>query len=293
MKTVFRLLSVSLCLVIALVPASGATSGPGGFSDPSPQATAGSLIILSEPSGSSVYIDGLSRGTTPVTFNNLVAGSHTVLIDHTGYYEWRSEVPVPAAGTRTISATLSPLNSGGVGSIYVSSEPGGALVTIDGNPAGKTPSGGSLILSTIPVGQHTISLALGGYLTQTLTTAVSENTVSTVSVSLPTAPPAPGNGELSVSSTPAGANVYLDTVFTGTTPLTLPDVAEGRYLITVSLEGYQEYSASVQVNTGSSTVVDAALSPLTPSPTPKSGLPAIVALVALVVCCTVAARRLS
>lgn len=262
------------------------------FADLSGPTTTGSLYIISDPAGSSIYLDSLYLGTTPASLKGLTSGTHVLQLDHYGYYDWTSTVTVPNGRTATVSGTLSPLPAGTTGSIYVSSSPGGASVTIDGNPAGQTPSTGSLKLGSIPPGEHTLSLTLGGYQTQTVSSTAQINTVSEVSVHLDPVAPAPGNGELVISSTPPGANVFLDNIFTGVTPLTLASVPAGEHLVSVRLDGYQEYLSAAQVDTGASTTVAARLIPGTPAPT-RSALPGVITALALVAGCVLAARRLS
>ncbi|MDD1693160.1 MAG: PEGA domain-containing protein, partial [Methanoregula sp.] len=191
--------------------------------------TAGALYVISTPSGSNVYLDSAYKGTTPVTLNNLASGTHILQVDHAGYYDWKSTVEVPAGGTRTVDATLNPMPSATTGWLYVSSSPGGASVTLDGNAMGETPSSGSLKLNNIAVGTHTVVLTRPGYQQYSTTTTVSANTVTEVSAILQPTTTSSGTGGLSVTSTPPGANVYIDNAFVGITPLTLSSVATGTH----------------------------------------------------------------
>lgn len=245
-----------------------------------PHVTTGSLYVLSTPAGSNIYLDAAYKGTTPLTISNIAAGTHILEVDHAGYYDWKSTVDVPAGGTRTIDATLNPMPSSTTGWIYVSSSPGGASVTLDGTIMGETPSSGSLKLNNIATGTHAVVLNRPGYRQYTATVSVSANTVTEVSALLqPTAAPT-GTGGLTVTSTPAGANVFLDNAFVGISPLTLPDVAAGTHTVSMKLDGYQEYSVSTQVNSGAVSTVSAALTKVTP--TPKSSPAPIVAGVAII-----------
>jgi len=239
-----------------------------------PQARTGSLYITSDPAGSSVFLDGLYQGITPLRLGSLTSGTHTLQLDHTGYYDWRSPVTVPAGGTTTITGTMNPLPASNTGWIYVSSSPGGAAVTIDGNPAGQTPVNGALELSNIPVGVHSVSIELGGYQSYLTTSAVIANTVSEVSIALQPTAPASGSGSVAVQSAPPGANVFLDNSFIGVTPLTLPDVPAGSHIVTVQLAGYAPYSASVEVAAGTTSTVSAPLSAATPA-APATSAPLI------------------
>lgn len=84
--------------------------------------------------------------------------------------------------------------------------------------------------------------------------------------------PAPANGSISVSSIPPGANVYLDGVNKGLTPLVLKNVENGKHAISVRLAGYGEYTDSVVVSADSPTV-SARLIAL-PAATPETMVPA-------------------
>ncbi|MFA4876226.1 MAG: PEGA domain-containing protein [Methanoregula sp.] len=251
--------------------------------------TSGSLYIISQPTNSNVYVDGVYRGITPITLNNVAATTHIVQLDHAGYYDWKSTVEVPAGGTRTVDGTLNPMPVSSSGWIYVSSSPGGAAVTIDGVSSGQTPASGSLKLNNIPVGSHTVGLSLAGYQPYSVGVTVSANTVTEVNKILQPISPVSGKGSLSVSSTPSGANVFLDNNFIGITPLTVHDVTAGDHLLTLRLEGYQDYSTTTQVNAGATSTVSAALVGTTP--TPKSPLLVITVLGSLLVTLLVMRRR--
>lgn len=248
----------------------------------SPIDTSGSLYILSDPTNAKVVLDGLYRGNTPLTLNNLASGTHIVELDHPGYYDWKSTVVVPAGGTKTVSGTLNPMPVSNVGWVYVSSSPGGALVTFDGTNYGQTPGSGSLKLNNIGVGDHTVTLTLTGYKSYTTKVNVNANTVSEVSALLQPTEPKSATGGLSVSSTPSGANVLIDNNFVGITPLTLKEVPAGSHVVTVELTGYQDYEITTQVNAGATSTVAAGLSPVV-LPIQKSGTIPLMACGALLV----------
>lgn len=252
--------------------------------------TTGSLYIMSSPSNADVTLDGVYKGRTPLTLHNLAATSHVLQLDHAGYYDWKSTVEVPAGGTRTISGTLNPIPASNTGWIYVSSSPGGATVSLDGNTKGQTPYSGSLKLETIQAGDHTVALSLSGYQPFTTTTMVLANTVSEVSAILQPAAPVSAKGGLSVTSMPAGANVFLDNNFIGISPLTLNDVSAGSHVVTLKLEGYADYSSTTQVNAGAISTVSAGLSPAE-QPTQKSGTVPIMVCGALAIIGMLAIRK--
>lgn len=256
----------------------------------SPLDTFGSLYVVSTPSGASIYLDTIYEGRTPMTITHLAAGKHSLELDLTGYYDWRSTVSVPSGGTNTVSATMQPMPSSTVGWVYVSSSPGGAEVTLDGRAVGQTPAAGSLKLNNIAAGSHTVSLSLAGYAPYTEPVSVSPNTVSEVNAILQPSAPAKTTGALSVSSEPAGAQVLLDDAFVGITPLTLDSVTTGTHSVIIRMNGYQDYTTSTPVNAGATSTVSAALLPAS-QPTQKSPVPFCVTLAALGIVGLVLVRR--
>jgi len=68
-----------------------------------------------------------------------------------------------------------------------------------------------------------------------------------------------GTGYLSVSSTPSGADVYLDGIYQGTTPLIISDVSVGYHNVKITKFGYQDYQTEVYVRDGETTYVTATL----------------------------------
>ena len=69
-------------------------------------------------------------------------------------------------------------------------------------------------------------------------------------------------GTLDVSSTPSGANIYLNSVLMGQTPLSLTNVSEGNHTLNLTKEGYNDYVAIVGVTVNQTTTVNATLTAL-------------------------------
>jgi len=252
--------------------------------------SSGALYITSDPSNALVYLDGTYKGRTPLTLNNLATGEHIVELDLSGYYDWKSTVSVPSGGTRTVSATMNPIPVSNTGWIYVSSSPGGATVFLDGGNAGQTPNSGALKLNGIQAGDHTIKLQMTGYNDYSTTVNVRQSTVSDVSTVLVPVGVSPSTGGLTVSSTPSGASVYVDNVLRGITPLTMTDIPAGSHTLLIQMSGYQDYVSTVQVNSGATNTVVAALNPVA-TPTQKSGALPVAAGMALVIIGLFVVRR--
>lgn len=156
------------------------------------------------------------------------------------------------------------------GHISISSSESGADVYIDGEykdtiPANLYPYSTGFDL---PVGEHTIKLTKLGYNDWETTKYVYANEGVYVSATL-----TPQPGSISISSVPAGAKIYLDGEYKGTTPKTISDVSVGSHTLELNKEDYQSWSTSVYVTSGDTETVSASmnvLSAATPTiiPTP-------------------------
>jgi len=118
-----------------------------------------------------------------------------------------------------------------------------------------------------------LSAAAGASYIQPTTTATTSPPVRIVTVVLTTAPPP---GGLAVTSTPAGAAVYLNGVKKGTTPLTVQPLAAGSYDLRVTLDGYRDYTSPVTITSGTERR-DVVLVPVTKAttatPAPSAAVP--------------------
>jgi PKD repeat protein len=76
------------------------------------------------------------------------------------------------------------------------------------------------------------------------------------------APMPPGTGMLSMSTVPAGAQVYVDNVLQGTTPVTVPDLTAGSHILRLEREGYTNMTVPVQINDGKITTFATTLAPV-------------------------------
>lgn len=127
------------------------------------------------------------------------------------------------------------------GSITVTSTPTGATIYLDGSYKEATPA----TLSNVPVGSHTIKFTKSGYNDISKTVMVSSGNTATISGTL-----IQETGSIIVSSDPSGANVYLDGIYKGTSPLTIDGVALGDHKIKLTRNGYTDETISIIVKTG-------------------------------------------
>ncbi|MGA2104588.1 PEGA domain-containing protein [Methanoregula sp.] len=74
-----------------------------------------------------------------------------------------------------------------------------------------------------------------------------------------TIPPAtttmvPSQGNVSVSSSPPGANVFIDDVYEGITPVNLTGISSGSHVLRLQINGYGDFETSIQVSSGETTI---------------------------------------
>ncbi len=125
------------------------------------------------------------------------------------------------------------------GQIAIDSTPPGAQVQLDGrtDPSWITP----FTLAGLEAGQHTVTVSKAGYSTDTRTVAVVSGSKAFVTTHLNQL-----MATLSVTSTPAGANVYIDGKDTGKLTPAQVSVDKGQHLVLVRKAGYIDETTSAQ-----------------------------------------------
>ena len=219
----------------------------------------GSISVSSTPSGATIYVEPYigTKGKTPNTITPVSPGDYTITLSLAGYQDWRKEVQVKGGETAYVHATLDQA----IGSIRVSSTPSGAGISLDGVPINEiTP----YAIQNVDPGSHTIKLTLEGYQDWKETVSVTAGKTVEIDATL-----TPISGSATVTSTPSGAAIYVETysgdVYIGDTPYTDTAVAPGDYTITLTLAGYQNCTKEVQVKGGETAYVDATLDQATGS----------------------------
>ena len=126
------------------------------------------------------------------------------------------------------------------GSIAVTSTPAGAAVWLDGEDTGKvTP----ITLENVPVGDHVVTLKLDGYAAASAPVTVVSGETAEVIFELTTL-----TGDLTVTSTPDGAAIFIDGADTGeVTNTTLDGIAVGEHTVTLRKDGYADAVAVVTI----------------------------------------------
>lgn len=127
---------------------------------------------------------------------------------------------------------------GGTGVVLVKTEPPGALISLDGKDAGRSP----MTLDAVAVGDHEIRARLGE-LSGSARLTVTRGVVARINLLLET--PAV---KLKILSDPPEAGVVIDGVARGTTPLILDNIASGAHLLRLEHEGHVPHEEKLNLS---------------------------------------------
>jgi len=279
--------------IVTVAAGQTTTYYPTLQASPQPPRNTGTVTVTSNPTGAQVYVDGNYQGKTPMTVT-LYPGSHTFRLSLSGYNDYVTTVNVNAGSSQTINAVMPP---GSFGTVNIISLPG-AMVSIDSAQQGKVPSSGSLTLNNVNAGNHLFKVTASGYNDWMNTVYVQPNVVTSINAVLtplgPTPTPTSGTGTIQLTSTPTGAEIYVDNLFKGYSPATLTGITAGQHEVLLRYTGYVDYTQTVIVGAGQTTPLTVSMQPA-PTPTPASPLSPVFLIggVALAVGLGAAARRRS
>jgi len=164
---------------------------PGKTQPAASSSEEGALAVESNPPGALVVVEGRERGVTPVKLS-LAPGAHSLEVTRG---DWRRTIPVTVQPGVHVSQHIHLPDPATAGVLRVTTEPGGARVTIDGSLRGVTP----LTVSELAPGRHTVSVeSASGSRTEDLTIEPGMTTL----LAVPPAPrPAPvATGWIAVAS---------------------------------------------------------------------------------------------
>jgi len=163
----------------------------------------GRIILNSEPPGALIYAKGLSTGNvTPDTLYNLQRGdyNYTLKLDLYEDHNVNISLDKDEAVTRNIQMVI----AGTAGKIYITSNPAGATIVLDGEQTSLvTPD----TLSPLSPGQHSILLSLENYRDTTIVSNVVSGDVTNEDVELTFYEP---RGSITLDSNPQSAQIFLN-----------------------------------------------------------------------------------
>ena len=174
----------------------------------------------------------------------LTAVSLSVPFSLLGWQAWRARAAAaPPASPVVLTGTA-----------VINSLPDGASIAIDGVARGTTP-----IRVSLSPGAHSVQITSGS-VSRTLPITVEAGSVVSQYVELAVAPQLVG-GRLEIGSDPSGAEVRVDGVPRGVTPLVINDVPAGQHRITLST-GENLVTRTVNVTRGATSTVVVSTAPI-------------------------------
>lgn len=197
-----------------------------------PDVTATTSVMLKKPE---FYAAMTPNPTTPDSYVQIVGEAEdkadTVQIDI-----------IDASGSK-VHTYLTPVSSSGYFQFgfHVDMAPGDYTVKI------SCPTLGRSITKTLYIAQSSADIVNG--------TVVSQTTAPIANIT-----PATDTGSLSVSSTPSGASVYLDSVLVGNTPYIIDSVPAGSHMVELKMQGYVPYAETVVISGGQQASISPELS---------------------------------
>ena len=96
---------------------------------------AAELMIVSEPVGASVSVNGVDHGVTPCKAERVPEGNSTIVVTATGYHTFTQTLRLTAGDKQKITARLRPID----GSLKIVTIPPGARIYMDNQFQGTSP----------------------------------------------------------------------------------------------------------------------------------------------------------
>ena len=216
------------------------------------------LTIKTEPAGASVLLDSKPPQQPPGTFTHVGFGKHQLSASLDGYSPITRDIQVRTGMNPTLSVTLVPIPLPvEVAALTVKTEPGGALVLLDGKPPQQPPG----TFTHVPFGKYQLTASANGYEPINREVLVREGMDAEISLILS---PVKEIAALTVKTEPAGASVLLNGKPPQQPPNTFTHVPFGKYQLAASLDGYMPFTRDIQVSSGMNPTIPVILDPLPP-----------------------------
>jgi hypothetical protein len=190
------------------------------------------LSIESNITGAEVFLNNDKKGNAPVHIWNLRPGEYEVKVV-IGNQKAVKNVILEAGKGATLVADFQNL-----GFLSVTSEPSAATVSLDNVKSGTTP-----FTKQVPSGEYTVVISKEGYKESQKRVIVKDNETEKMHVVLP-----PSTCSVGIFSEPEGADIYLDGMPKGKSPLLMKEIEGGTHSIKIEKEGYQKIQETFDAN---------------------------------------------
>jgi hypothetical protein len=209
----------------------------------------GTIRVLSNVTGAEVFLDGTPMGKVPLDIKQVKGGDHVLEVKAPGYQPHEERITINDGQSTVLKLDLNAeAGAGGKGTLKVLSAVPDADVFLDGAGIGKVPQE-----KQVARGDHFVVVKLAGYKTFETKVRLEEGQTLTVSADLKAV------ARLRVLSDPAGAEVMINGLPQGVTPLELTEIEVGTTIIRVQKAGYQPWEETHMLEGGKSDIVSATL----------------------------------
>lgn len=209
----------------------------------------GVIRVLSNVAGAKVFLDGTEMGAVPIDIKDVKTGEHVLEVKAQGYQIREERVTVNAGQSTILKLDLNAeAGKGETGTLKVVSPVPDADVYIDGAAIGKVPQE-----KAVSRGEHFVVVKLGGFKTFEQKVRVEPGQTLTVSAELKAV------GRVRIISDPAGAEVQINGLPQGVTPLELNEVEVGTTIVRVMKGGYQTWEQTLNLEGGKTETLSANL----------------------------------
>jgi len=212
----------------------------------------GAIYAQSSPAGATIYVNGESYGTSPVTIPDLFAGTYSVMASLSGYYSDMQTITVTPGRTTNYYPALraSPNPPVMTGSIAAQSSPAGAAIYVNGVNYGKSP----ITIHNLVPATYSVMATLSGYKSTSQLITVGPGQTAGYN---PTLQPQSGpvtTGAIFAQTEPDGAVIYMNGVSYGVSPVTIPNLNPGTYSMKAAMSGYSSDTRRITVSSGRTAV---------------------------------------
>ena len=208
------------------------------------------VSITSQPSGATVIIDGMDRGTTLVTLFDLAPGRHHLKYRLAGYVERDRFIDMSHGPYIEKNEVLEEEK----GLLLLKTDPPDCDIQVDGVSVGRTPK----LITWLPVsGSYSVRLRKAGYQVQTINVKFDGRRPLVREEKLVSS-----SGTINIATEPAGAEVTVNGISRGVSPVKVADVPKGRSTVKFHLDGFADETRELLVNAGDVQTLSIELKPL-------------------------------
>jgi len=154
---------------------------------------------------------------------------------------------------------IQPAHPGAHGRIEISFAPDRASVLLNGAKVGETEFLKTYTIPSVPPGTHQLRIVKDGF--EDFNREVVVRPGATLRVQGRMMQTSSPGGTISVSTSPDGANVFLNGLPLGTAPIWRPGVSPGPHTLTVTAGNYYDWAREIQVLSGEVSYITAVLFP--------------------------------